>query len=303
MRKTNDDTTAEATSDQRTAIPEDMRDLTVELEALQQLLLQHSAAQSDNNAGGSSAPAGLVAITRLFPGMSIEQWRALAESHGLHEWLALSLDKSSFLNLRHLQRALEELAHQSEHDPLTGLVNRRAFERRLHMEAERVERSNGNVCLAVLDIDNFKQVNDTYGHPCGDEVLCGLSGVLEETKRAYDVAARLGGEEFALLLPGATPLRAKSMVERVLHAFGQHHFACEGHAPFACTFSGGVACLRGNDSLGIAQLMELADQALYEAKRAGKNRIHIARQRQEIEYDRSTMVHSNEKQFLFSGIE
>lgn len=294
MQKTNSTTFAQ--------FPGDLRALSAELEALRQLLLKYSNEHPEICAT-STAESGIIAITRIFPGITLEQWANLAESNGLQDWLALSLDKSSSFNLRHLQQSLEELAHQSEHDPLTGLVNRRAFDRRLLMEAERVERSNGTVCLATIDIDNFKLVNDTYGHACGDKVLCGLADILVETKRVYDVAARLGGEEFALILPGATPLRAKAMVERVLQIFRESQFMCENNTPFSCTFSCGVCSIKGRESINTTQLMELADQALYEAKSQGKNRVIVARQKQEIEYDRSTMVHSNEKQFLFSGIE
>ncbi|UZP68198.1 GGDEF domain-containing protein [Desulfovibrio mangrovi] len=278
-------------------IPEDLRPLSGELESLRQILLQLAKERT------SGQTSGLIAVTRMFNGITIEQWKQVAQKHGLQEWFALSLDESSHLNLSHLLQALEDLAHQSEHDPLTGLENRRAFNRKLQIEAERVDRSNGTVSLACIDIDNFKNVNDTYGHPCGDEVLCGLAEVLSETKRVYDVAARLGGEEFALLLPGASALKAKSMVERVLLRFSEQLFGCEPHAPFSCTFSAGVSCMSGRGTTTPAMLMELADKALYEAKTSGKNCVHVARQQPDFEYDRSTMVHSNEKQFLFSGTE
>ncbi|WBF67928.1 GGDEF domain-containing protein [Desulfovibrio subterraneus] len=276
-------------------IPEDLRPLSCELDSLRDLLLQLARERTDG------PKDGLIAVTRMLSGVTVEQWNDVAKLYGLQEWLALSLDESSCLNLNNLLNALEDLAHQSEHDPLTGLENRRAFNRKMQMEAERVERSNSTVSLVIIDIDNFKNVNDTYGHPCGDEVLCGLADVLIEAKRVYDVAARLGGEEFALLLPGASALKTKSMVERVLQQFSEQKFGCENHEPFSCTFSAGVACMNGRGSTSITQLMELADKALYEAKTSGKNCVHVARQKPDFEYDRSTMVHSNEKQFLFSG--
>src|SRR5690606_12514890 len=96
---------------------------------------------------------------------------------------------------------------------------------------ERVEGGNGQVSIAVLDIDDFKQVNDTYGHACGDEVLRGLAQVMREIARAYDVAARIGGEEFALILPGAAALSAKALVERMLEAFRTRSFLCPPSAP------------------------------------------------------------------------
>jgi len=276
----------------------ELKSLSEELEHLRRLLLSRAAGQKD----GCCPQQALVAITRLVPGLTGEQWDELAAAHGLRDWMALGLDATSCTNLHRLQKALEELAHQTEHDALTGLANRRAFTRHIRMEMERVERGNGQVSIAVLDIDDFKQVNDTYGHACGDEVLRGLAQVMRENTRAYDVAARIGGEEFALILPGAAALSTKALVERMLEAFRTRSFLCPPSAPFHSTFSCGVASIRGKSPISSNQLLELADMALYEAKAHGKNRVHVARQ-QEASFDRSTMVHSNEKQFLFSGTE
>ncbi|GFM35397.1 GGDEF domain-containing protein [Desulfovibrio psychrotolerans] len=276
----------------------ELKDLSGELEQLRRLLVSHAAELKDENCSQQT----LVAITRIVPGLTGEKWDELAAAHGLGDWMALGLDATSCANLLRLQKALEELTHQTEHDALTGLANRRAFTRHMRMEMERVERSNGQVSIAVLDIDDFKQVNDTYGHACGDEVLRVLAQVMRENIRAYDVAARIGGEEFALILPGAAALSAKALVERMLEAFRTRSFLCPPSPPFHCTFSCGVSCIRSKSLISSNKLLELADMALYEAKAHGKNRVHVARQ-QEASFDRSTMVHSNEKQFLFSGTE
>lgn len=285
------------------ATPADMSALSSELEALRTLLRRHAEGHALSTSPDGEGQTGILAVARLFPGITLEQWSQLAEDNGLRDWLALSLDESPSLNLHHLQRTLEVLVHQSEHDPLTGLMNRRAFDLRVHMESERMDRGGGHLSLAIIDLDNFKAINDTYGHPCGDTVLRGLADILHESKRTYDVAGRIGGEEFALLLPGASPLRAKAMVERVLTTFAERKFHCERHTPFSCTFSAGIASMRSNDNISVARMTELADNALYDAKQSGRNRVHVSRLEPEIHYDRSTMVHSNEKQFLFSGLE
>ncbi len=314
MQKTNPDT--------HSPLPASLDSLEGELESLRRLLSEHANGCTHRNGlegkpqvvsspgnGAADTPIcssphnALVSITRFFPGLTLEEWGPLAGAYGLQDWLALALDAPSYRNVWHLQQALELLAHQTEHDPLTGLVNRRGFQRKLDIELERVERSKGVVSIVSIDLDDFKRVNDTYGHPCGDTVLCGLAETLMKTKRTYDVAARIGGEEFCLLLPGASPLKAKAMAERVLDSFSAHAFCCGQHSPFWCTFSAGVAGMQGKHPFSPDQLMALADQALYEAKTHGKNCVHIARQQAEKKYDRSTMVHSSEKQFLFSKAE
>lgn len=278
---------------QSTDFPEDVSQLTQELTALCSLIASEVPQPEIET-------QSTLALAKVVPGLSKETWSLLASEHGLQDWLALSLNSPACANIRQLQTTLEHLTHQSEHDPLTGLPNRRSFERKLEVELERVERSMGQVSLAILDIDNFKQVNDTYGHPCGDEVLVGLAQMLHHSKRAYDVAARIGGEEFALILPGASPAKAQAILERILTRFAVQTFHCDSHTPFACTFSAGVSAVKGRLASSATDLVSLADKALYAAKEGGKNQVHVARLQVETAIDRSTMVHSNEKQFLFS---
>lgn len=241
-----------------------------------------------------------LALTRIIPGITMKEWDELSEAGGFSEWFAINLDNSSFHNLTNLQRVIDELTRRSERDPLTGLYNKQAFENKLSMELQRVERSNGQLSLAIIDLDNFKNINDTYGHHCGDEVIRTLADLLDASTRGYDHAARVGGEEFALLLPGAGPLRAKAMLDRLCSMFADTYIKCK-EATVQCTFSAGVASLKGRNTATGHDLFNIADKALYQAKNAGKNQVHVTRQLIEFEYDRSTMVHSNEKQFLFSG--
>jgi len=273
---------------------EGLENLTAELDKLRQVILSH--AQTAPNISTDQQ----LALTRLVPGLTMESWNELSQRYGLSDWLAIDLDNSTYFNLANLQKIFEDLTHKSERDPLTGLYNRQAFEHKLSMELQRVERSNGQLSLAIIDLDNFKNINDTYGHNCGDEVIRTLADMLDASTRGYDHAARIGGEEFALLLPGAGPLRAKALMDRLCSMFSDTTIKC-CEATIQCTFSAGVASLKGRNKTTGKELFEVADKALYQAKNAGRNRVSVTRQLVEFEYDRSTMVHSNEKQFLFSG--
>lgn len=250
---------------------------------------------------------GLV-IARLAPALTLDDWRAMLarpELASLKDWIALPLEGDPLPFVHHLQSRLDELAWQTEHDPLTGLHNRRAFDRILSQELNRAQRQHSRLALAVIDLDNFKQVNDTYGHPCGDEALQALARVLTAGKRGYDVAARTGGEEFSLILPGAGIRRARAMVERLLEDFAGHEFHCspEGQEmpPFRCTFSAGLAITRGVSRVRPAEFISLADQALYKAKHAGKACVEACLAADEETMVRSTLVQSSEKQFLLSN--
>ncbi|WP_245590710.1 GGDEF domain-containing protein [Nitratidesulfovibrio termitidis] len=283
--------------------PGDSAQLLGELDALRRALAEEAArAASANPDQPVDAPADgpLLAVARLFPGMTRHRWLTLAEEHGLREWFAIDLDKSTNFNLRELQKAVEELAHQRDHDPLTGLMNRRAFLRQVELELQRVHRGGTEICLAMLDLDDFKRVNDTWGHACGDLVLRRLADLLRDATRAYDVAARIGGEEFVLLLPGASPMRAQALLERLLQDLRDESFECRGET-FRSSFSAGIAGCKGATVCQAEELLDRADKALYEAKASGKARVRVHRLPGVPDYDRSTMVQSDEKQFLFSG--
>nr|BAD98503.1 hypothetical protein [Desulfovibrio vulgaris] [Nitratidesulfovibrio vulgaris str. 'Miyazaki F'] len=170
-----------------------------ELDALRRALAEEAARNAPDTPDmpdDEPTDGPLLAVARLFPGMTRHRWLALAEEHGLRQWFAIDLDKSTNFNLRELQKAVEELTHQRDHDPLTGLMNRRAFLRQVELELQRVHRGGAELCLAMLDLDDFKRVNDTWGHACGDLVLRRMADLLRDATRAYDVAARIGGEEF-----------------------------------------------------------------------------------------------------------
>ncbi|MCM0754296.1 GGDEF domain-containing protein [Desulfovibrio aminophilus] len=269
--------------------------LLAEITALQQALCgQYAEACSGRN--GSP----VLGLFRLFPGVDLAAWAGLAKEHGLNRWLTLPVDEQAYPHLTLYQEALERLAYQTDHDPLTSLANRRSFERVLDLEIERARRSRVPMSLALIDLDDFKAVNDSHGHPAGDLVLRRLAEVLEQGKRRYDLAARIGGEEFALVLSGVGLVKSAEILGRILESFSGLRFEGAGGESFSVTFSVGIASYRGNVELAVSELVGLADEALYRAKRQGKNRVATAplpdvdKVANEV-----TLVHANEKKFLF----
>jgi diguanylate cyclase (GGDEF)-like protein/PAS domain S-box-containing protein len=156
-------------------------------------------------------------------------------------------------------------------DHLTGLANRRAFFEAAEQELMRSDALPRPTAVVAVDADHFKTINDQYGHPAGDAVLRHLAQLLGETFRAVDVVARIGGEEFAILLPSTDLTRAAQVAERLRAAVAAQLVLYDG-LQIGCTISVGVAAL--NDGAGgIDLLLKRADQALYAAKRAGRNRV------------------------------
>lgn len=158
----------------------------------------------------------------------------------------------------------------AEHDALTGLFNRRAFDDHLARAIAREDRQGGRFALLLLDVDHFKKVNDTYGHPAGDAALAATGRLLDRLLRKGDVPARYGGEEFAAILPGSDEAGAIKMAERVRQALERERVVFEG-ARLALTASFGAAVWPA-DGREPAALIASADRALYAAKEAGRNR-------------------------------
>jgi diguanylate cyclase (GGDEF)-like protein len=169
----------------------------------------------------------------------------------------------------------ETLRNQSIRDPLTGLFNRRYLEETLEREIRRAERNRGALGVVMIDLDHFKQFNDTYGHDAGDMLLRELGRLLESSIRGGDVACRYGGEEFLLILPGAdaetTRQRAEQLRESVKHLFVSHR----GQSIGSVTLSGGVAAFPDHGTTGDA-LVQAADAALYRAKGDGRDRVVVS---------------------------
>ncbi len=175
---------------------------------------------------------------------------------------------------RHLTEANLSLKEIAATDPLTGLGNRRDFDRRLNLELRRASRSGSATSLAYLDLDHFKSYNDRFGHPAGDELLIKLSSLLADAVRTSDSVARIGGEEFVVLLPQTGVDGAVTLAEKLRQAVA-HHLA----ARRPITISIGVATLvlppNGSPDLAALsdELIDAADAALYCAKNQGRNRV------------------------------
>jgi diguanylate cyclase (GGDEF)-like protein len=166
----------------------------------------------------------------------------------------------------------ETTARRSVTDELTGLSNRRAFDDALAAEVERAKRFSTDVGLVLIDLDDFKLVNDTYGHPQGDVVLREVARVLRDSSREVDHPARYGGEELAAILPGTDLEGAFNRAERVRELIAQLRIPrLDGGGTLSITASCGVAAARAASADGRA-LVQAADNALYEAKRSGKNK-------------------------------
>ena len=172
-----------------------------------------------------------------------------------------------------LARHRAELEMLARTDVLTGLANRREFMARLAQEAQRQQRGERPLTVVMLDVDHFKQVNDTHGHAAGDQVLSSLGRLLQgSVRQEVDLAARLGGEEFALLLPETDTEGAQRVARKIVEALRGtpiHH----GSQLLPVTISAGVAPVRDGDG---ERALRLADDSLYEAKRQGRDRVVMA---------------------------
>ena len=165
-----------------------------------------------------------------------------------------------------------QLQYLADHDALTGLFNRRRFEEELDRVLAEAERCGRSGALLVLDLDGFKYVNDTLGHPVGDELIARLAGTLSADLRESDVIARLGGDEFGVILPGATEAEAAAVAGKLLRAVQRDGGVADSSRQARVTASIGVAAFDGADGLGADELLVEADIAMYDAKEGGRNR-------------------------------
>ena len=197
---------------------------------------------------------------------------ALGETHALHNVAALTAARREVAaaesRITQLKREVEAMNDLLRVDHLTGALNRRGLEEAHTREASRADRCGAPLSVALIDLDNFKRLNDTAGHAAGDRVLQQVSEVLRTTLRPQDLVARYGGEEFAVVFPDTRLDAALHALERVKRRLAEISLA----APTQCaaTFSAGVALRVTGEPL--AALLTRADGALYAAKRAGKNR-------------------------------
>ncbi|QOC23683.1 diguanylate cyclase [Wenzhouxiangella sp. AB-CW3] len=172
---------------------------------------------------------------------------------------------------RDLTTAYRKLEHMAIRDRLTGVFNRIRVDEKLEQEVRRANRYGSPIALIMLDIDDFKVVNDNHGHLSGDRVLKELARLATEMTRDTDLVGRWGGEEFIIILPETSAEQAAEIGERIREAFGETAFQSDSGAPIELSLSCGVSEFQDGDDA--ESVFRRADQALYEAKRAGKNRV------------------------------
>jgi len=172
-----------------------------------------------------------------------------------------------------LEKKLQEMSDQVQKDQLTGSLNRRGLDEILEREGARADRRKSPLCFGMLDIDNFKKLNDTYGHVAGDGALVHLVNVIKKTLRTMDIVARYGGEEFAIVMPETLLKDGAETMMRVQRELTKHFFMA-GDEQILITFSAGVA--ERHPTEGQETLVIRADKAMYKAKTTGKNRVVVA---------------------------
>jgi diguanylate cyclase (GGDEF)-like protein len=174
-------------------------------------------------------------------------------------------------------KLIERLEYLSNTDVLTGLLNRRALIERLNYEVARAVRYNVNLSLILCDIDYFKEINDSYGHTCGDNALKVIAGILKNSLRSTDLLGRYGGDEFMLILPETSMQGAAEFAERIRASLEDARVRVKGRKSAGMSLSLGVTCLQhckaGDD---VDSLIRQADNALYSAKRTGRNRVCVS---------------------------
>lgn len=194
------------------------------------------------------------------------------------------------------KRYESELVHLASHDYLTGLYNRRYFEEALERELQEVRRSGSSGGVLWLDVDDFKDINDSLGHRVGDEVLIQLAEQLRQQVREYNVLARLGGDEFGVLVPDASPEEAEAAADRILTSVNSRTYSVSGHA-IRVGASMGVVLFPAHGST-VEELLAKADVAMYRAKSAGRSRMHMHQTEIETSEGTTSRVEWNERLVL-----
>jgi len=204
-----------------------------------------------------TTPNGKAIIVRRFREEYVERVRILQKA------------RESLLEKRELKRNLEKYKHISRFDGLTALYNHASFMEILEAETETVRTTGGSLSLLMIDIDDFKQVNDTYGHLAGDDVLASFGKILKSYLRSGDIAARYGGEEFAILAANTSRDQAFRMAENLRRRIENYDFPAVKHA------TASIGCTTYRPPEDIKDFIQRSDFALYDAKRSNKNNVKI----------------------------
>ncbi|MFT3857283.1 MAG: GGDEF domain-containing protein [Aquabacterium sp.] len=219
----------------------------------------------------------LAAVSHLTPGVAWP-WRNWSDEVSqfamVYASVSLSILTSFVLGFIVVNRLVRRLEHLSHHDALTGLLNRRAIEYLLDREDQRLQRFGDPFSVLLVDIDHFKRINDRLGHAAGDAVLCAVSRTLQAKAREVDRVARYGGEEFCILLPHTVHEGALQAAERLRAAVNQVDIPWNDEH-IAVSISTGLACA-AEPGESLQSLLRRADEALYQAKAEGRNRVVLA---------------------------
>ena len=218
--------------------------------------------------------------TRLVPvvilsGVTTPEDKVMAFDLGAMDYVTKPFDLMELIvrvrSALSISRLLQMLSERAHVDGLTALGNRANFDDRWREAVASASRHSRPLSLAMLDADHFKSINDTFGHPAGDCVLQGISGIITSQIREIDIACRYGGEEFAIIMPDCTPEDAEKVCERILEALRAHKW--QRHPERAVTASIGVCGSAGRVATTHEQWLQTCDETLYKSKRTGRNRI------------------------------
>ncbi|MBI5626206.1 MAG: GGDEF domain-containing protein, partial [Nitrosomonadales bacterium] len=222
-----------------------------------------------------SKSSNLVELSHLLDDIMQDTRIIQASALRSHEELADTRKQvqESEAKIRKLEQELSQVSELVREDQLTGALNRRGLDEAFEREATRADRSQTPICIALLDIDDFKRLNDTLGHYAGDQALIHLSNIIKEALRPSDSVARYGGEEFVIVLPGIGIEEAAATIERLQRELTRKFFLHENERVLV-TFSAGVALRAAEESQ--EDVIGRADKAMYQAKKAGKNRVVMA---------------------------